>query len=336
MIDELIYLGIETSCDDTAVSVFNNTKNIISEYIITQKIHKLYGGTVPELAARDHLKYTLKLILYILKIAKIKINKIKCIAYTQGPGLKGALLIGISIAKTISLLLKIPNIGINHLEAHIMINFNFCKKKILPALVLLISGAHTIMLNMTKYNLLNMIGESSDDGAGESFDKIARLFDLTPANGISIEKNIPYRFVYNNEKIIKTKQNIKHYNFSFSGIKSNIMKLKTENNNLNMKNIIYNFQNTIINIFTTRIRNILSTNLSYKGIIIGGGVSANKEIRIAIRNISEEFNIEFNKLPKKYCTDNGSMIAFLGFIKINNNKRDYKLSIKAVPNLRII
>lgn len=336
MINKLIYLGIETSCDDTGISIFNNQKKIISEYILTQKIHHAYGGTVPELAARDHLKHTFKLILYILKKSKLKINDLNCIAYTKGPGLKGALFIGISLAKTLSLLLKIPSIGINHLEAHILINFAFDSNFKFPSLVLLVSGAHTIMLKMTKHHIFKIIGESADDGVGESFDKVARSLKLIPANGVSIEKKMPYKFIYKNMQFLKNRKNIKHYNFSFSGIKSEILKIQNKYTETNSKNIIYNFQNTITNTFTSKIRTLLSTDNTFKNIILGGGVSANKELRIAMKNISEEFHITFKTLPKKYCTDNGSMIAFLGFIKMNNGFFDNTLNITAFPTLRLL
>ncbi len=330
-----LFLGIETSCDDTCISIFNNRYGVISEYVFTQLIHIKYGGTVPELASKDHLNKIFNIIFFVLKKKKINIFDIKIIAYTKGPGLKGSLFIGASVAKSLSLFLNIPAISINHLEAHILISFAFNKIKQLPALVLLISGANTILLKMFNYNNYIIIGETLDDGVGETFDKIARSINLIPPNGISIEKNMKYKFIYNNLNIGKTLKNINNFNFSFSGLKSEILRLQNKKNYIDKINLIYNFQNTIINIFIIKIRHLLTKDISIKSIILGGGVSANKELRLAFLNLSEEFNILLNYLPKKYCTDNATMIVFLGFIKIYNGYFDKNLEINIDSSLRL-
>jgi len=156
-----LFLGIETSCDDTCISIFNNKYGVISEYVFTQLIHIKYGGTVPELASKDHLNKIFNIIFFVLKKKKINIFDIKIIAYTKGPGLKGSLFIGASVAKSLSLFLNIPAIAINHLEAHIIISFAFNKIKQFPALVLLISGANTILLKMFNYNNYIFVGLNS-------------------------------------------------------------------------------------------------------------------------------------------------------------------------------
>ena len=335
MTNDLNVLGLETSCDDTCISIFNNKDGIISEYIFTQKIHFIYGGTVPELASRDHLNKIFNIILFVLKKKSIKINNLKGIAYTKGPGLKGPLLIGAGVAKSLSIFLNIPSVGVNHLEAHFIISFIFNLKLKIPSLVLLISGAHTLLLKMNAYNKFVFIGDSLDDGVGETFDKVARLLNLSPANGISIEKNIKYKIKYNNLKLGLTLKKSHSYNFSFSGLKSEILRFKNKTINIDKENLIYNFQNVIINILLSKCRSYLYKDTSIESLTLSGGVSANKEIRLAFNNLAEEFNLTLNIVPKQYCTDNASMIAFLGFLKLYDNIFDIILNIEVEPTLRL-
>ncbi|HFL8819281.1 MAG TPA: tRNA (adenosine(37)-N6)-threonylcarbamoyltransferase complex transferase subunit TsaD [Candidatus Azoamicus sp. OHIO2] len=332
MINDLLILGIETSCDDTSISIFNNRTGILNEYIFTQKIHAKYGGTVPELASRDHLNKIFNIILFILKKKKINISNISLIAYTKGPGLHGPLFIGSSVAKSLGLFLKIPTIGVNHLEAHILMIFLFNSNLKVPCLALLISGAHTILLKILQYQEIMFIGETLDDSIGETFDKIARLFNFYPANGISIENSISYKFKYIKLNLVKSLRQSKDFNFSFSGLKSEI---KRNKNQVNDMNLLYNFQATVINIFITKCKKLLYYDEKITGIILAGGVSANKELRLAFKNLAEEFSIYLHILPKKYCTDNASMIAFLGFIKLYDGNFDENLNITVFSHLKI-
>ncbi len=328
----LLILGLETSCDETAISLFNNTKGILSEYIFTQKCHTHYGGTIPELASRDHLKKIFNIILFVLKNINININTINVIAYTKGPGLKGPLLIGASVAKALGCFLKIPVIGVNHLEAHILLNFIYHKNIKFPALIILVSGAHTILLQMINYDKFILFGETLDDGVGEAFDKIARLLNLNPANGASLEKKLPYKFNYINLNLSKSLQKSNCYDFSFSGLKTEIYRKK--NHKTNISNLLYNFQNTIIDMINYKCKKILHY-YNITSIILAGGVSANQSLRLSLLNLTDAFNIMLYVLPNRYCTDNGSMIAFLGFIKINDGLFDKLLSIDVISNLRI-
>ncbi|HIH2762107.1 MAG TPA: hypothetical protein ACYCC8_00010 [Candidatus Azoamicus sp.] len=165
-------LGIETSCDEIAISIFNNEKGFISEYTYSQIIHEKYGGTIPELSSRENIKKITNIIIFTLKKAKLKINEIKIIAYTKGPGLKSPLMIGTSIAKSLSYSLKVPCLGINHLEAHIAISLLFNKNIKFPCIALITSGAHTMMLHLKKYNNMFLLEESEDDGIGEVLIKL--------------------------------------------------------------------------------------------------------------------------------------------------------------------
>lgn len=335
MYNKLIILGIETSCDDTGISIYNNKNGILSEYIYNQITHIKYGGTIPELASRDHLKRIMKLILLTLKKVNYSFNDIHCIAYTKGPGLNGPLLIGAAIGKSLSYALKIPSIGINHLKAHIVISFLFDKTIDFPSLVLLISGAHTLLLKMLDFKTFFLIGGTLDDGIGETFDKVARSLNLVPMSGVSIEKQSKKIFSFTHLRFPQPLS--KHsLNFSFSGLKTSVINnIKCRNMNSDSKsNVAYNFQNTVIKMIIDKCKIVLNTG-SFKSILLAGGVSSNKELRLALSNVAESFNINVHLSPKKYCTDNGSMIAFLGFVNLVTGKYDANFFIKVFPNLKV-
>ncbi len=331
MFNELITLGIETSCDDTGVSIFNNKLGIIFEYTFTQKIHRKFGGTVPELASQDHLKKIFNIILFVLKKSKIKKSSLNLISYTKGPGLKGSLFIGSTVAKSLSLFLKIPAISINHLEGHILINTIFNSFEC-PCLILLVSGANTMLLEMLNYNKLFIINETLDDSIGEVFDKIARFFKLETLSGKAIEKNIKYRFNFKKIELIRHLRKSNNMLLSFSGLKSEVLRF---NKSAELSNLMYNFQNSAINVLYNKTKIYIKKNKKIKSLLIAGGVSANKEFRLAFKNLSEEYNFNFYILPKKYCTDNGSMIAVSGFIKSYESVYDRTLSIDVYPDLKI-
>lgn len=333
MYEKLNILGIETSCDETAISIFNNKYGIISEYIFTQIIHNGYGGTVPELASRDHLYKIFKIFFFILKKENFFLRSINCISYTNGPGLKGSLLIGSSFAKSLGFSLNIPTLGINHLEAHFLISLAFSKNLKYPLITLLVSGAHTIMLKLNKYNNFELIGESLDDGVGEAFDKIARLFKLNPISGISIERFKKYKNKYKNINILNKSKYSYSYNFSFSGLKSSLVRLEKK---FDITNLIYNFECIVVSMFFNKCKNYIKKNRNICSLIIAGGVSSNKELRISLKNLCEEYNLYFFSLQKKYCTDNASMIAILGLIKFYDGFYDDVTSINCYPDLRLI
>lgn len=334
MIKKNTILGIETSCDEIGISIFNNEKAFISEYTYSQIIHEKYGGTIPELSSRENIKKITNIILFTLKKAKLKINEIKIIAYTKGPGLKSPLMIGTSIAKSLSYSLKVPCLGINHLEAHISISFLFNKSIKFPCTALLISGAHTMILNFKTYNKISLIEESQDDGIGEVFDKIARAIKLKPYNGTSIEKQINNKKINTISKLIKNKNYKKNQKLSFSGIKTNTINIIKNNLNCDKKEICYNFQTNIIKIITHRCKNLIEK-YKIKNLILAGGVASNKEFRLNLNEYIKSIKGNFYYIPKKYCTDNGGMIAFLGFIKTYEGDKDKKLNINIFPELKI-
>ncbi len=329
-----IILGIETSCDDIGISIYNNEKGFISEYTYSQLIHEKYGGTIPELSSRENIKKITSIIIFTLKKAKLKINQINTIAYTKGPGLKSPLMIGTSIAKSLSYSLKIPCIGINHLEAHIIISLLFNKTIAFPCLALITSGAHTMMLHLKKYNTMFLLEESQDDGIGEVFDKIARAIKLKPYNGSSIEKMANNKKIHTVTKTLIKKNNNKNKKLSFSGIKTNTINFIKNNLNYNKNETCYNFQTNVIKITTQKCKNLIQK-YNITNLILAGGVASNREFRLNLKEYINSINGKFYYIPKKYCTDNGGMIAFLGFIKMHEGYKDKISNINIFPELKI-
>lgn len=333
----MIILGIETSCDETGIALYNSKSNEMFNRLYSQiNLHKKYGGTVPELASRDHSNKIFELILFVIKDSKIKLSDISCIAYTKGPGLIGSLLVGASVAKAISFSLRIPAIGINHLEAHININL-YCNKNIkYPFLILLISGGHTFIIKKTSLISNIILGETKDDSIGETFDKVARLLELKYPNGVSIEKtanNIKSRSnIINKIEFPVLKSNC--LNFSFSGIKSHMYRI-TKNLNMNEKikiDLAYQFQENVIDILINKcILAVEKTNINT--LILAGGVASNKLLRIKLLKVMKSINVNVYFPDTKYCTDNGAMIAFTGYLKYKNNLFDKDFSIIVEPKL---
>ena len=325
----MIVLGIETSCDETSIAIYNNKKKmLLNEIYYKINIAKRYGGTVPELSSRDHNKKILAMILLVLKKLNLKLKELDVIAYTKGPGLIGSLLVGATLAKSLALSLNIPSIGINHLEAHVLINKLYNKDLVFPFVSLIVSGGHTLLLQAYDYLNFKLIGETIDDSAGETFDKIARLLNFKSISG----KNIEY---------ISNNRNFSNYNFpkslikkgcfdfSFSGIKTftkHLLRRKITHHDFDIANFVYNFQNTIIKIISYKCLSVLR-HTKCKNIVLAGGVSSNKQLRKELINISDSLDVKCYITPIKYCTDNGAMIAFSGFLKYSKGIIDKDFSI---------
>ncbi|HIH2762726.1 MAG TPA: tRNA (adenosine(37)-N6)-threonylcarbamoyltransferase complex transferase subunit TsaD [Candidatus Azoamicus sp.] len=331
----MIILGIETSCDETGIAIYDKFSGIVCKYTYSQKIHYVYGGTVPELASNDHLKKIFKLIFLTLKLKKILIKDISLISYTIGPGLKSSLFIGILVGKTLSLALAIPSLGVNHLKAHIMISFLFNKKIEFPSLVLLLSGAHTFMIEINNFDVFFILGRTLDDSIGETFDKIARCLKLIPANGKTLEYMSKKNFLISNLGYFNSCYFSTNLNFSFSGIKSSVIRYINSNKYIthdDICNISYNFQATIIRLICIKCLSLFSVK-KYKCLLLCGGVAANFYLRKSLKNYVYIFDIKFCTQPNEYCTDNGVMISFLGFIYFNKNVFDYNFNVMVKPNI---
>ncbi len=312
-------LGIESSCDDTSAAVIKNAK-IYSNIVANQEVHKSFGGVVPELASRAHQQNIVPVVNEALKIANIHKEELDAIAFTRGPGLMGSLLVGTSFSKSLSLALNIPLIEVNHMQGHIMAHFidDHQKKPSFPFLCLTVSGGHTQIVRVNNYFEMSVIGETIDDAAGEAFDKSAKILGLPYPGGPLIDK---YAKEGNPKAFIFTKPKVGELEFSFSGLKSNILQLiqreERKNPNFikeNLFDLCASIQHTIIAILLEKITNAVK-NTGIKQIAIAGGVSANSGLRKKLKE-SEKTHGWTTYIPKfEYCTDNAAMIAIVGYFK---------------------
>jgi len=320
----IIILGIESSCDDTSAAVVKEGK-IHSNIIANQEIHKSYGGVVPELASRAHQQNIVPVVNEALKIANIKKEKLDAIAFTRGPGLLGSLLVGTSFAKSLSLALNIPLIDVNHMQGHVMAHFIDEGKKMptFPFLCLTVSGGHTQIVLVKGYFDMEVIGETLDDAAGEAFDKSAKILGLEYPGGPLIDKHAKKG---NPEAFKFTKPRVGDLEFSFSGLKSNILQVIQRESKKNpdfIKDNLYDLcasiQHTIISILLEKIDNAVEKT-GITQIAIAGGVSANSGLRNALleRENTHKWCVFIPKF--EYCTDNAAMIAISGYYKFQDEQ----------------
>ncbi|QQG46815.1 MAG: tRNA (adenosine(37)-N6)-threonylcarbamoyltransferase complex transferase subunit TsaD [Candidatus Azosocius agrarius] len=329
-------LGIETSCDETGIAIYDNKNLLICNEIYSQIIiHKNFGGPVPELSSRDHIQKLIPLLLKILKLYSIKIYEIKAIAYTSGPGLSGALMIGASFAKSLGYKLKIPTININHIEGHIFSSFINNKKPTFPFISLIISGGHTMLIKVKKIGIYDIIGETLDDSVGETIDKIAKLLKLEYPGGAKIEQ-LAKKNINNNYQFPKPLIKIKNLNFSFSGLKTYIKNIinKTQLTKNNVENIAYSLQETIIDTLLIKCFNAIEFT-KINTLSIAGGVSINKKLKIKFIKLIKNNKVKIFFPKKNLCTDNGGMISFVGYQKFIRNKIENTNNINIHTKLKI-
>ena len=324
-------LGIESSCDETAVSICKNGK-ILSNIVSSQQVHSNYGGVVPEVASREHDRLLNYLVIESIKEANISLNEIGGIGVTKGPGLAGALLTGVSFAKGFSQSLNIPIIGINHLEAHIYANFLAYPELEYPLVCLLVSGGHTqiwYIKNIFDYELL---GDTRDDAAGEAFDKGARILGLGYPGGPVIEK-IANRGNSNAIKFPRALMEKDNLEFSFSGLKTSLFYLVKKEKSYKIEDIVASYQNAILDVLVEKlIRSIKMKKVNT--CIIAGGVAANKSLHNLVNDkLNNRINVYYPDIT--LCTDNAAMIAFLAeiyFMKGISSDLDFEV----IPNLKLI
>ena len=317
---EVFILAIESSCDDTAAAVLHNDK-VLSNVVANQLIHNQYGGVVPELASRAHQQNIVPVIDAALRKANIQKEQLSAIAFTQGPGLMGSLLVGSSFAKSMALALQIPLIAVNHMHAHILAHFideeGFDKPEF-PFLALTISGGHTQIVRVDGFFNMSIIGETTDDAVGEAFDKSAKILGLPYPGGPLVDK---YAQLGNPKAFPFTKPKVPGLDFSFSGLKTAILyfiqKKKLENSNFieeNINDICASIQHTIIEILMDKLK-LAVKETGIKQIAIGGGVSANSGIRNTLKDTEKKYGWK-TFIPKfEYTTDNAAMIGIVGYQK---------------------
>jgi N6-L-threonylcarbamoyladenine synthase len=322
---EVYILAIESSCDDTAAAVLLNDK-VLSNVVANQLIHNQYGGVVPELASRAHQQNIVPVIDAALKKAKIQKEQLSAIAFTQGPGLMGSLLVGSSFAKSLALALQIPLIAVNHMHAHILAHFideEGFDKPSFPFLALTISGGHTQIVRVDGFFEMTIIGETTDDAVGEAFDKSAKILGLPYPGGPLVDK---YAQLGNPKAFAFTKPKVPGLDFSFSGLKTAILyfiqKKKIENPNFvteNLNDICASIQHTIIAILMDKLK-LAVAETGIKQIAIGGGVSANSGIRNTLKETENKYGWK-TFIPKfEYTTDNAAMIGIVGYQKFLTQK----------------
>lgn len=324
---DIIALGIETSCDETSVAVVKNGREVLSNVISSQiKIHEEFGGVVPEIASRNHVLDINFVTKEALKKAGVTFKDIDIITCTYGPGLVGALLVGISYAKGLSFALKKPLVGVNHIEGHIAANYITFKELEPPFLSLIISGGHTHLVYIKGYNEFEILGKTRDDAIGEAFDKIARVIGLGYPGGPKVD-NLA-KEGQPNIKLPKT--HFDNLDFSFSGIKTAIINLNHKDPNLNKADLCASFQKTATDILIENTVKALNE-LGLDKVALAGGVSANSYIR---KKFSELEGVKVYYPEIVLCTDNAAMIASAGYYRfLDNIVSDLKLN--AVPNLKI-
>ncbi len=309
----MIILGIETSCDETAVALYSGENGLIGHHIHSQiSLHAKYGGVVPELASRDHIRTLLPLLSKLMTETKTETRDIDCIAYTQGPGLAGALLVGASLANSLAIAMGIPAIGIHHLEGHLLSPFLSNSTLEMPFIALLVSGGHTQIVQVNKIGNYQLLGETLDDAAGEAFDKSAKLLGLNYPGGAALSllaENGKPKY-----KLPRPMIHDKTLNFSFSGLKTAVLMLikKQVLTDESRADIAASFQEAITEVLIKKTFKALNQT-QINSLVIAGGVGANKHLRHQINLLARKESVKVYYPPLEFCTDNAAMIAYAGY-----------------------
>ena len=322
-------LGIETSCDETAIAVFDSEQGIIGESVYSQiKMHAEYGGVVPELASRDHC---VKIITVLEEaLGDIDLYSIDQVAYTSGPGLLGALLIGESFAQGLSKALNVPLIPINHLEGHLMSPIMEFPEIKVPYISLLVSGGHSMIVDVEDRGDYKILGQSQDDAVGEAFDKVGKLLGLPYPGGPHIEKMA----LEGNPKAYEFPRPMMHsdnLDLSFSGLKTAVLYTVRDIEDLNDQvkaDVAASFQQAVIDVLTKKIKKAIELT-GRDEVIIAGGVAANKALRSAIKELENSMGIKVYYPDLKYCGDNAAMIAFVGSLRSSDGVNNKASSVRA-------
>ncbi|MBQ4262960.1 MAG: tRNA (adenosine(37)-N6)-threonylcarbamoyltransferase complex transferase subunit TsaD [Bacilli bacterium] len=320
MMKDTYILAIESSCDETSVSIVKNGKEDIATIINSQiNVHTKYGGVVPEVASRLHLENITIVINECLEKANMKLEQIDAFACTYAPGLLGSLLVGVETAKTLSYIFKKPLIAVNHMMGHIYANMIGNDIKY-PVLSLIISGGHTDLIIMENENKFRYLGQTLDDAIGECYDKIARIMSLPYPGGPNVEK---YALEGKDTYQMPTILNDNSYNFSFSGLKSHtnnkVHNMKQRNEEINKYDLACSFQNAAVKHLISKTKKAL-IDTQIKTLLISGGVASNNFIRNSLKEMCNELNVQMIMPEKKYCTDNATMIGAAAYILYKNNE----------------
>ena len=329
-------LGIETSCDETGVAIYDEEKGLIANQLHTQiALHADYGGVVPELASRDHIRKLAPLLQGALQEAHLTAKDIDGIAYTSGPGLVGALLVGSTVARSLAYAWNVPAIGVHHMEGHLLAPMLEENPPHFPFVALLVSGGHTQLVRVDGVGRYELLGESIDDAAGEAFDKTAKLLGLDYPGGAALArlalKGTPNRFAFPRPMTDRP-----GLDFSFSGLKTfaantlhQVMQEEGELTEQSKADIAYAFQEAVVDTLAIKCKRALKQT-GLKRLVIAGGVSANKQLRQTLAELMQQFGGDVFYPQPQFCTDNGAMIAYAGFLRLKQGQQQ-DLAIEVRP-----
>ncbi len=332
---DMYILGIESSCDETSASIVKNGTKEIATVISSQiDVHKDFGGVVPEIASRHHVKNITMVLEECLEKANMTMDDIDAIAITYGPGLIGSLLIGLEAAKTLAFVHKKPLIPVHHIVGHIYAN-SLVKELNFPLLAIVVSGGHTEIIEMPKHYSFNKLGGTLDDAIGECYDKVARVVGLEYPGGPKIDKLAAVGNPTTYKLPIPLQDD--SYNFSFSGLKSAVINLahneEQRGKQLIQEDLAASFQKVAIESIVSKVKKAI-IDKKVKTVIVAGGVAANQGLRAAITKVAEELNVDLSIPPMKYCTDNATMIAAAGYYAYLDGRRaDLTLNSKSQDKL---
>ena len=312
----MLVLGIESSCDETAVAVVRDGEEILSSVVATQvDVHKLYGGVVPEIASRKHIEAISAVTAEALHKADVTLDDLGGVAVTQGPGLAGALLVGFCFAKSLAFAKKLPIVGVNHLTAHLNAIYLADKKPAFPFVALLASGGHTAIYHVTDYTQCRLLGQTRDDAAGEAFDKVAKMLDLGYPGGVVIDRlaqtGDPQAIKFPRIYLKKDE-----FDFSFSGLKSAVMRYVQDQRALGVTPDVHDlaagFQDAVVDVLVKKLLNAAKV-MECPRIVTGGGVAANSRLRKVLAAKAARQKLELYMPPISLCGDNAAMVASAGY-----------------------
>lgn len=335
--ENIIILGVESSCDETSISIVKNGREVLSNVIATQiEIHRRFGGVVPEVASRNHIMAINNVYEEALKEANVSPNDIDVVAVTYGAGLMGALLVGVNFAKTLAYSLNIPLISVSHVEGHICANYVSHKDLEPPFICLMVSGGHTAILKVDSYVHHTLLGSTIDDAAGEAFDKVARVLGLCYPGGVEIDKRA--KLGKKNIKFVKHDSMKDTLDFSFSGIKTAVINYvnnkKQKNEEICVEDVCASFQELVTEELSSKVVRACKQENMNK-IVVAGGVGANSELKAKLEKLCAENSIKLFTPELKLCTDNAAMIASCGYYNLKNGKNLADLSLTAKPTVML-
>ena len=337
MKQDVCILAIESSCDETAAAVVKNGREVLSNVISSQiDLHTLYGGVVPEIASRKHIEKINQVVEQALLEAKVTWEDITAIAVTYGPGLVGALLVGVSFAKALAFALKKPLIGVHHIEGHISANYIENKELEPPFMCLVVSGGHSHLVKVKDYGEYEILGRTRDDAAGEAFDKVARAIGLGYPGGPKIDKvsdeGNPEAIAFPRAKVADNE-----YDFSFSGLKSSVLNYlnscEMRGETVNQADVAASFQKAVVDVLVSHSMDALDK-YGFKKFAIAGGVASNKHLRTAMTEACEKRKIDFYHPSPVLCTDNAAMIGAAAYYEYEKGV-SHGWDLNAVPNLKL-